>query len=179
MKNETLGNVCLRHTDTTSNLGCSRCGDLICPECLVQSPVGARCPDCATIGQAPIFRATPTELSAAITLSIAGGFVFGIIYGILVWILWILPLGFTIGNVLASFIFALGAAPIGEYIRRVGKYKLDTRLRIVAAFTMFIVWIIGFIVASTFGVWNGLFLNIVAYLGLGIGIYVAMNRLRP
>ncbi len=179
MKNETLDNVCLRHTDTTSNLGCSRCGDLICPECLVQSPVGARCPDCATIGQAPIFRATPAELSAAITLSIAGAIGFGVIYGILVWVLWILPLGFMIGNVLASFIFALGAAPIGEYIRRVGKYKLDARLRIVAAFTMFIVWIIGFIIASTFGVWNGLFLNIVAYIGLGIGIYVAMNRLRP
>lgn len=179
MTNESLNNVCIRHPDTSSNLGCSRCGDLICPQCMVQSPVGARCPDCATIGQAPIFRATTTEFSTTVLLSMAGAVGFGIAYGLVVWILWVLPLGFMIGNVAASFIIALGGGPVGEYVRRVGKYKLDARLRIVAAFTMFAIWIIGFFVASIFGVWNGVFLNIVAYIGLGVGIYVAMNRVRP
>jgi hypothetical protein len=71
-----------------------------------------------------------------------------------------------IGNVAASFIIAFGGSLVGDYVRRVGKYKLDSRLRIVAAVTMFGVWIVGFTVASMLGVWNGVFMNIVAYIGL-------------
>ena len=179
MTNDAFDSTCLRHPETASNLRCGRCGDLICPKCMVQSPVGARCPDCANIGQAPIFRATPTEFSRAIVLSIVGALAFGVAYAIAVWILWVLPLGFMIGNVAASFIIALGGAPVGEYVRRVGKYKLDARLRIVAALTVLGIWMVGFTVATMLGVWNGVFLNIVAYIGLGVGIYVAMNRVRP
>jgi len=146
---------------------------------MVQSPVGARCPDCASIGQAPIFRSTPAEFSTVIGLSIVGAVAFGVAYAVLVWILWILPLGFMIGNVAASFIIALAGAPVGEFVLRAGKYKLDSRLRIVAAVVMLGIWIVGFIVASMLGVWNGVFLNIVAYIGLGVGMYVAMNRVRP
>ncbi|MBT4126142.1 MAG: hypothetical protein HOJ22_05815 [Chloroflexi bacterium] len=179
MTNDTFQSACVRHPDTASNLGCSRCGDLICPQCMVQSPVGARCPDCASIGQAPIFRSTPAELSRVILLSIIGAIGFGVAYAIIVWVLWVLPLGFMIGNVAASFVIALGGSPVGDYVRRAGKYKLDARLRIVAAMTMFGIWVVGFTVASMLGVWNGVFLNIVAYIGLGVGMYVAMNRVRP
>ncbi|MBN4064707.1 hypothetical protein JYU04_03120 [Dehalococcoides mccartyi] len=179
MTNDTFDNACLRHPDTISNLGCSRCGDLICPECMVQSPVGARCPDCATIGQSPIFRSTSTELSTAIALSAAGAVGFGVAFGIFVWIMWKLPLNFAIGNVAAAFVMALAGALVGDYVRKVGKNKLDARLRIVAAVTMLAIWIIGLNVASALGVWSGLFMNIVAYIGLGVGIYVAMNRVRP
>jgi hypothetical protein len=45
---------------------------------------------------------------------------------------------------------------------------------------MLLIWMVGYTVGSEmFGIWNGVFLNIVAYIGLGIGIYVAMNRVRP
>jgi hypothetical protein len=179
MTNDTFDTVCLRHPETASNLGCGRCGDMICPQCMVQSPVGARCPDCANIGQAPIFRSTPAEFSAVIVLAIAGAIGFGIAYGVIVWILWVMPLGHQVGNVAASFIIALAGAPIGNYVARIGKYKLDARLRIVAAVMMLGIWMIGLTVATSFGVWNGVFLNIVAYLGLGVGMYVAMNRVRP
>ena len=146
---------------------------------MVQSPVGARCPDCASIGQPAIFRATPGEFSTAIALSIVGALVFGIAYAVIVWVLWVLPLGFMIGNVAASFVIALGGSPVGNFVRRVGRNKLDARLRVVAAMTMLGIWVVGFTVASMLGVSNGVFLNIVAYIGLGIGIYVAMNRVRP
>lgn len=179
MTNDTFNSTCVRHSETTSNLGCSRCGDLICPQCMVQSPVGARCPDCASAGQPAIFRATAGEFSTAIALSVVGALGIGVVYAVAVWILWVLPLGFMIGNVAASFIIALAGAPVGDFVRRVGKNKLDARLRIVAALTMLGIWMVGFTVASIFGVWNGVFLNIVAYIGLGVGIYVAMNRVRP
>ena len=180
MTNDTFDSTCLRHPDTASNLGCSRCGDLICPQCMVQSPVGARCPDCANIGQAPIFRSTPTEFASTIVLSLVAAIGFGVAYAVVVWVLWVLPLGFMIGNVAALFIIALSGAPVGDFVRRVGKNKLDARLRIVAAVTMLLIWMVGFTVGSEMlGVWNGVFLNIVAYIGLGVGIYVAMNRVRP
>ncbi|MCI0809003.1 MAG: hypothetical protein J4N63_07605, partial [Chloroflexi bacterium] len=70
-------------------------------------------------------------------------------------------------------------APVGEFVRRAGKYKLDSRLRTVAAITMFLVWVVGITISSLLGVWSGIFTNIIGYIGLGIGVYVAMNRVRP
>ena len=104
---------------------------------------------------------------------------FGIIYALIVWVLWNLPLNFQIGNVVASLVIGLAGAPVGEFVRRAGKYKLDSRLRTVAAGTMFLVWVVGISVASMLGVWTGIFTNIIGYIGLGIGVYVAMNRVRP
>ena len=179
MTNDTFDTTCLRHPDILSNLRCGRCDDLICPRCMVQSPVGARCPDCASIGRAPIFRATPAELTTTIAFSLGAAVVFGIIYGLIVWVLWNLPFNFQIGNVAVSLVIGLAGAPVGEFVRRAGKYKLDSRLRTVAAITMFVVWLVGMNFSSFLGVPNFLFLNIIGYIGLGIGIYVAMNRVRP
>ncbi len=181
MTNDTFDNTCLRHPDILSNLRCGRCDALICPQCMVQSPVGARCPDCANIGQAPIFRATSGELAATIALSIGAAGIFGVAYALIIWVLWTLPLGHQVGNVAAALVIGLAGAPVGEFVRRAGKYKLDSRLRYVAALTMFLIWVVGFTLATStlLGVWTGVFLNIVAYIGLGVGIYVAMNRVRP
>lgn len=146
---------------------------------MVHSPVGARCIDCASIGRAPIFRATPVELATTIALSVVAAILFGIAYGIVVWILWPLPLG-TIGFVASALVIGLAGAPVGDFVRKAGKYKLDARLRIVAALSMFIVWSVGLIVASMLHHERiDSFIHIVAYFGLAVGIYVAMNRVRP
>ncbi|MCI0803222.1 MAG: hypothetical protein J4N96_02110 [Chloroflexi bacterium] len=179
MTDDTFDTTCLRHPDIASNLRCGRCDDLICPQCMVQSPVGARCPDCANIGQAPIFRSTPAELTTTMALSLGAAVVFGTIYGLIVWVLWNLPFNFQIGNVVTALIIGLAGAPVGEFVRRAGKYKLDSRLRTVAAITMFLVWVVGITISSLLGVWSGIFTNIIGYIGLGIGVYVAMNRVRP
>jgi hypothetical protein len=146
---------------------------------MVQSPVGARCPDCSSIGQAPIFHSTPVELTRTIALSAVGAVGFGVAYAVIVWVMWNLPFNFQIGNVAAAMVVGLAGAPIGEYVRRAGGYKLDKRLRIVAALTMFVAWFVGINVASFIGLPGGLFTNIIALIGLGIGVYVAMNRVRP
>jgi membrane associated rhomboid family serine protease len=39
--------VCYRHPDRETNVKCSRCGRPICPDCMYDSPVGMRCPECA------------------------------------------------------------------------------------------------------------------------------------
>ncbi|MEK9675135.1 MAG: hypothetical protein VW271_01160 [Chloroflexota bacterium] len=103
----------------------------------------------------------------------------GVVYAVIVWILWNLPFNFAFGNVIAAMVVAVAGTPVGELIRRVGRYKLDTRLRYVAAGTMFVSWMVGITVAGILGVPAAVFSNIVALIGLGIGIYIAMNRVRP
>ena len=38
--------TCYRHKDRTTGASCTRCGKPICPDCMVQAPVGHHCPDC-------------------------------------------------------------------------------------------------------------------------------------
>ena len=40
---------CARHPGTETVLRCGRCDTPICPRCLVSTPVGARCRDCARV----------------------------------------------------------------------------------------------------------------------------------
>ena len=98
MTDDTFNNNCLRHPNVQSNLRCGRCGVLICPQCMMQSPVGARCPDCSKIGQAPIFRANSLEMTTTIALSAIAALGFGAVYALIVWFLLILPFNFQIGN---------------------------------------------------------------------------------
>jgi membrane associated rhomboid family serine protease len=62
--------TCYRHPDRETRVSCSSCGRPICPECMTPTPVGMRCPECAsqrtrvvrnptgTPGQASAFPAT-------------------------------------------------------------------------------------------------------------------------
>lgn len=45
-------NTCYRHADRETLITCTRCGNFICPECMVSAPVGFQCVDCV--------KATPT-----------------------------------------------------------------------------------------------------------------------
>jgi membrane associated rhomboid family serine protease len=40
--------VCYRHPSRETNVSCSNCGRPICPDCMTVTPVGMRCPECAS-----------------------------------------------------------------------------------------------------------------------------------
>ena len=40
--------TCYRHPDRQTGVHCSNCGRPICPDCMTATPVGMRCPDCAS-----------------------------------------------------------------------------------------------------------------------------------
>jgi membrane associated rhomboid family serine protease len=39
--------TCYRHSDRETAVSCSNCGRPICPDCMTQTPVGIRCPECS------------------------------------------------------------------------------------------------------------------------------------
>jgi hypothetical protein len=65
---------CAAHPDTETELRCSRCGTPICPRCLVQTPVGARCRSCARVQRSPTYRLDPrfAARGALVALALAG-----------------------------------------------------------------------------------------------------------
>ncbi len=70
---------CNKHPWVETNLGCSKCGDLICPDCLVYTHVGARCLDCALIPEITIF-----SQSSKISIKyVASGALFSLFLGLI------------------------------------------------------------------------------------------------
>jgi membrane associated rhomboid family serine protease len=62
-----MAQTCYRHPDRETGVSCSSCGRPICPECMTPTPVGMRCPECASqktrvvrgVGQADGFSRFP------------------------------------------------------------------------------------------------------------------------
>jgi membrane associated rhomboid family serine protease len=42
-----MAETCYRHPSRETNVSCSNCGRPICTDCMIPSPVGMRCPECA------------------------------------------------------------------------------------------------------------------------------------
>ena len=72
---------CARHPRTETVLRCGRCATPICPRCLVQTPVGARCPDCANVRTIPTLDVTPLFLARGVGAALASGAVIGYFWG--------------------------------------------------------------------------------------------------
>ncbi len=56
---------CAFHPGRETSLRCGRCGKPICVKCIVQTPVGARCKECAQVRALPTYRADPLTVARA------------------------------------------------------------------------------------------------------------------
>lgn len=72
---------CARDPGVQTALRCSRCDTPICPKCMIQTPVGARCRDCARIARSPVYTVTGASLARAIGAAVVGGTAMGLIWG--------------------------------------------------------------------------------------------------
>jgi hypothetical protein len=159
---------CATHPDVETNLRCGKCGKLICPKCLVQTPVGSRCRDCAKLYKLPTyrlstpyyFRAIGTALGMAVVVGLAWGFV----------------------NSLFSFIYLnlIIAAGVGYAIGEVVSLSVNRKRGIPLAVIGSVAVVIGYLVGIfTFGEVPSLGLSLILDLvGIGIGISTAVSRLR-
>lgn len=153
---------CATHSGVETNLTCGRCGTPICPKCLVQTPVGARCSKCAGLKRLPTYEIAPQQylkaVAVGIGLAIAIGFAWGLLWGYV------------------SFFNFLLAAGVGYAIGEVISLSVNRRrglgLQVIGGFGVALSYMV-----AKLSPWGVVF-SFYDLLVLAVGIFVAVSRLR-
>lgn len=75
---------CATHPEVETELACGKCGRFICPRCMVQTPVGARCRECAQLRRPPMYSLGPASIARVAGAAIGAGAAVGLVWGLLV-----------------------------------------------------------------------------------------------
>jgi hypothetical protein len=162
---------CARHPDVMTTLRCGRCGTPICPKCMVQTPVGARCPKCARLYKLPTFRVSRGYYARAIGTALGMAAVTGLLWGVF-------------NNLVGFFYFGLGnlllAAGVGYAIGEVVGLSVNRKrgrwLAVIGGAGVAVAYVVNIF---TFGRLPLDIVRIVLDLvSVGVGVYVAVGRLR-
>jgi len=133
---------------------------------MVQTPVGARCQDCAKLYKLPTYNVSKVHYLKAAGTAIA----VGIVGGVLWWILGVF-LPFYLGLLLAA---GIGYAT-GELVSLSVNRKRGKGLATIAALGVAISYLVTILAG---GVPFGLLNIALDFLALALGIFIAVNRLR-
>jgi hydrogenase/urease accessory protein HupE len=159
---------CATHPDVATNLRCGKCGKLICPRCMVQTPVGARCRECARLYKLPTFRISSAYYLRAAGTALGMAIVTGLVWGL-------------IDNFIPFFyldlVLAAGAGyAIGEVTSLSVNRKRGRWLAVLGGISVAISLAVN--VFSFGGLPRSPIPIIISLIALGIGISMAVNRLR-
>jgi len=161
---------CAAHSEVETNLTCGRCGTPICPKCLVQTPVGARCSKCAGLKRLPTYEIAPQQYLKAVGVGIGLAIVIGIAWG---WLWDILPFFFL------NLLLAAGVGyAIGEVISLSVNRRRGLGLQVIGGSGVALSYIVSNVELSA-GMLS-LFVHFSLYdlIVLAVGIFVAVSRLR-
>lgn len=125
---------CAADPSVETYLRCGRCEKPICPRCLIQTPVGARCRDCAQLKKPPMFQVGPIDylraLGGGLAAGIGGGFA-------LVLLRELVPgSGMFFRGIFYVAILAAFGYGVGTAVARSTRRKQGTGLGILAAFVV-------------------------------------------
>jgi hypothetical protein len=81
--NEPASLRCATHPDVETSLRCGKCGKPICPKCMVTTPVGARCRDCARLYTLPTYRVSGIHYLRAAGAALVTAIIIGVAWGFL------------------------------------------------------------------------------------------------
>lgn len=151
---------CARHPNTETSLRCGKCNQPICAKCAVQTPVGARCPDCAKVSRLPVFQVSIKGYSKALGVGLGTAVVFGLIWGL------IAPHLAGFGYLLAL----LAGYILGLLISRVVNRKRSTGLQVISGGST----LLCFGIAVAFGLHVSLF----SLIALAAGVVLAAGQFR-
>jgi membrane associated rhomboid family serine protease len=133
-------NVCYRHPDRETAVSCSSCGRPICPDCMTPTPVGMRCPECAshrtrvTTGTSSFGRSRAAPATVVLIALNVAAFLAEIASG---------GGGFNIsGSVIHDFALRGNAVADGQWYRIVTGGFLHAGILHIA-FNMFALWVLG------------------------------------
>ena len=164
-----MADYCYRHKDTETLLKCGQCGRPICVRCIVQHPVGIRCPECARPKPVAALEVSSLHyaraVAAAAVITVAG------IVGMVVFSELVLSLGLAGYYLRWMALVGIGYA-LGAGVRLAVGGKRGRGLQWVAGVAMVVV----FLAASSL---VGLALD--SLVGIGavvVAVYVAVMQLR-
>ena len=159
---------CAYHPQTETLLRCNKCDKPICGRCVVHTPVGARCRDCAQVRALPTYAINPVDLLKSMGAALGAGLALG------------LTLGFLDGVVPLAlrWIFHLGGLAaaghlIGETVSVVTNRKRAPFLQWVAVGGVLVCYVAFGIIASDL-----VLAQFYTLIGLIVGIALALGRVR-
>ena len=162
---------CAAHPNVETNLRCGKCGKPICPKCLVQTPVGARCRDCAQLQKLPTFQVTTWYYLLAAASRVGMAFACGAAW----WKINNLGLPIGLDFVLAA---AFGYA-IGEVISRSTNRKRGRWLAFIAGTGVVLSFVIS--IFPPWGPWFWWFMPaslVLSLLAVALGVWLAIGRVK-
>ena len=155
---------CPKHPGTATSLRCGKCDRPVCPQCMVHTPVGVRCQDCAQMRRLPTFEVSGSYLARGIVASLAIGTGGGLVLVFLTYLgLFALPFLFI------SAVAGLGYL-IGEGTSIATNRKRGRPLQFAAAAGVLVAYAITVVAIGGIGLYD--------LLGLAIGVAIAVGRLR-
>ena len=155
---------CATHPEVETNLRCGKCDKPICPRCMVQTPVGARCRECARLYKLPTYRMSSQYYFRAVGTGLGMAAVTGALWGLVASYIPFFYLNLLLGG-------AVGYA-CAEVISRAVNRKRGIQLAIIAGLATSLSYVVALIVP-----W-GLYFNYFDILAIAVGIFVAVSRIR-
>jgi hypothetical protein len=155
---------CATHPTVQTALRCSRCEKPICPRCMVQTPVGARCRDCGIAPKSPLERFTPVIYLRMAAVAIGAGLPIGGVWA------------FAAPGILGFFSFVVAAGVgylFGQAIGWASGWRRGLTVQLFAVAGI----LIAYGMRSVF-IYDELFLDIFGLIALSVACFVAIQNLK-
>jgi hypothetical protein len=162
---------CATHPAVETDLGCSRCGKLICARCLVHTPVGARCRDCAQVRRIPTYNTPATMLVRGAASALGAGIALGIVWAIFN------PVTYFFFGIIPGL--AVGFA-VGEMVSLGTNRRAGPPLQAMAVGGVVLAYLVrvGALFAAGGWAFGDLRTDLAGLIALGIAAFIAAGRLK-
>ncbi|MDW8120276.1 MAG: hypothetical protein RMK40_06505 [Chloroflexota bacterium] len=162
---------CAFHPGVETALRCGRCERPICPRCVVHTPVGARCRQCAQVRRLPTYTLTPAYALRGVLAGVGMGVTVGLgISGLLR----LVPMPFMLIGWLVPLYFIGAGFAVGEAVSLATNRKRGAWLQGIALLGFLIAFLVPALLVPSFMLWRDLF----SLAGLIVGIALAIARVR-
>lgn len=162
---------CAFHPGVETTLRCGRCERPICPRCVVHTPVGARCRQCAQVRRLPTYTLTPAYALRGLGAGVGVGLAVGLgISGILL----LVPVPFFLMGWLVPLYFIGAGFAVGEAVSLATNRKRGGWLQGMALLGFLVAFVVPAILVPHFLAWRDLF----SLAGFIVGIALAIARVR-
>ncbi|MCH8827040.1 MAG: B-box zinc finger protein [Chloroflexi bacterium] len=160
---------CPRNPKNETNLRCSRCEELICPACMVQTPVGARCPTCARATRIPTYNVPPVFMARGIAAGVVTALALGVAFIFVNNVLLLVPFLFPYLHI--AVVAGIGYV-VGEAVSLSVNRKKGRTLKFIGAGSMLVAsFPISFAIISVFQQ-----LPLLLLLGMGVAFWLSIRR---